>query len=66
MVNFGVTAIRTIRLAALGAGASLALASPAWAQAIASIPEPTDLALFGLGVMGVIIGRQGSRKRPKD
>ncbi len=66
MVNIGVAAIRTIRLAALGAGVSLALASPAVAQAIASIPEPTDLALFGLGVMGVIIGRQGSRKRPKD
>jgi hypothetical protein len=41
-------------------------ATPALAQSAVSIPEPTDLALFGLGVAGLIIGRRGARKKPKD
>jgi hypothetical protein len=34
----------------------LATASPACASGT-SIPEPSNLALFGLGVLGVLIGR---------
>ncbi len=41
----------------------LSIAAPAYAAGTA-IPEPSTLALFGLGVLGVIVGRQGScRKR---
>jgi hypothetical protein len=42
------------------------LAAPALAQSPVSIPEPTDLALFALGFLGLIIGRQGARKKPRD
>lgn len=38
-------------------------ASPALAQTSTSVPEPTDLALFALGVVGLIVGRQGARRR---
>ncbi|MGN3973695.1 PEP-CTERM sorting domain-containing protein [Tsuneonella sp. SYSU-LHT278] len=38
------------------------IATPAQA-AQAMIPEPSTLALFGIGVLGVIIGRHGSRRR---
>lgn len=38
-------------------------ASPALAQASISVPEPTDLTLFALGVVGLIVGRQGARRR---
>ncbi|MEO5587866.1 MAG: PEP-CTERM sorting domain-containing protein [Novosphingobium sp.] len=37
-------------------------ATPALANSVA-VPEPTTLALFGLGVAGVIIGRRGGRSR---
>lgn len=30
------------------------------------IPAPGDFALFGLGVLGLVLGRYGSRKRPPD
>lgn len=39
----------------------LAIAVPAHAAGSA-ISEPSTLALFGLGVLGVIVGRQGSRR----
>jgi hypothetical protein len=42
------------------------IASPAFAQAGTPIPEPTDFALFALGVAGLILGRQSSRRSPKD
>ena len=32
----------------------------------ASIPDPSNLALFAIGVLGLIIGRQGSRTPPPD
>lgn len=38
----------------------LASASPAFA-ATAAVTEPSTLALFSLGVLGVIVGRQSSR-----
>jgi len=46
--------------------ALLALATPAFAQPSTSIPEPTDVALFALAVLGLIIGRQSSRRGPRD
>lgn len=41
---------------------ALGSATPAFADSVA-VPEPTTLALFGLGVAGVIIGRRGGRSR---
>lgn len=41
----------------------LAAAAPAHAWAGVQIPEPSNLALFGLGLMGVVIGRRLSRSR---
>jgi hypothetical protein len=40
----------------------LCMASPALAAGTA-VPEPSTLALFGLGVVGVIVGRYGARRR---
>ena len=40
------------------------MATPALAQGSTAIPEPTDLALFGLGVLGLILGRRGARRKP--
>jgi uncharacterized membrane protein AbrB (regulator of aidB expression) len=40
-------------------------AAPALAQAGGtSIPDPSGIALFGMGLAGVIIGRHFSRRRP--
>lgn len=52
----------TIRLACTSLIVALAAATPAFAQGLA-IPEPSTLALFGLGVAGVIIGRRGGHSR---
>lgn len=44
--------------------AAFATAVPAMAQSAGiSIPEPTDGALFALGVVGLIVGRQVAQKR---
>jgi hypothetical protein len=40
----------------------LGFATPALAAGVA-IPEPSSMALFGLGVIGVIIGRRGARRK---
>lgn len=40
-------------------------AAPLHASTSASVPEPSDLALFALGLLGVIIGRHGLAP-PKD
>jgi hypothetical protein len=40
--------------------------TPALAQTGVQIPEPSDFALFALGVAGLIVGRQSSRRSPKD
>ncbi|GAA4042931.1 PEP-CTERM sorting domain-containing protein [Parerythrobacter jejuensis] len=44
----------------------LVLAAPASAQSGIAIPEPSNWALFGLGVLGVLIGRFGIRSRRRD
>ncbi|RDC60657.1 hypothetical protein HME9302_01872 [Alteripontixanthobacter maritimus] len=36
-------------------------AAPAAAQ-VATVPEPSNLALFGLGVAGLIIGRYAAKR----
>ncbi len=38
-------------------------ATPAFAWAGVQIPEPSNMALFGLGVGGVIVGRIAARRR---
>ncbi len=50
---------------AAGVSATL-LAAPALAQGMASVPEPSNLALLAIGVIGVVLGRQGSRKPPAE
>jgi hypothetical protein len=59
----------TIRHALAGAvllcGAT-AFASPALAKGWIAIPEPTDITLFALGVLGLIVGRRGARRKPRD
>lgn len=48
-------------------GAAMLLAtSPAWAGGSVPVPEPADFALFAAGVIGLMIGRRGSRGRRRD
>ena len=51
---------------AIAVACSLLLALPAHAETSVALPDPSGLMLFSLGVIGVIVGRQASRKRPKD
>lgn len=39
------------------------IATPAFAGGGTPVAEPSHLALFGLGVLGVVVGRAGARKR---
>lgn len=41
----------------------LAGASPALAGTSSAVPEPSTLVLFGLGAIGVIVGRRGGHSR---
>lgn len=58
-----------ITRAAIGAAMLLA-ASPLMAgvgvRVAESIPEPSNIALFGLGMIGLILGRRGGRRKPRD
>ena len=40
----------------------LGFATPASAAG-AAVPEPSSMALFGLGVLGVVVGRHGARRK---
>lgn len=51
---------------AIAVACSFLLALPAQAATSIALPDPSGLMLFSLGVVGVIVGRQASRKRPKD
>ena len=44
--------------------AGFGLATPAMAQGWVSIPEPTDMTLFALGVTGLIVGRYAAKRKP--
>jgi hypothetical protein len=44
----------------------LTSSTAALAQEGIKIPEPTDIALFGLAVAGLIIGRRSSKAPPHD
>ncbi|MFM6949760.1 MAG: hypothetical protein ACKOW1_01915 [Novosphingobium sp.] len=48
--------------------ASLALtaSAPALAGNGVSIPDPSATTLLALGVLGLIVGRQGGRRPPRD
>ena len=49
----------------LTAAFAIFVASPALAQTGgSSIPDPSGIALFGMGLAGVIVGRHFSRRRP--
>lgn len=41
-------------------------AEPVHAGGFASVPEPSNLTLFGLGLLGIVIGRQAARRRTRD
>lgn len=44
---------------------AIAGASPAYAWAGVQIPEPSNMALFAMGLAGVAIGRRFSRARQR-
>lgn len=46
--------------------ACLATAAPAWAEQGAQVPEGSQLTLFALGVLGVIVGRRASMGGKRD
>ena len=48
-----------------GIAASLLLALPAHAQSV-SLPDPSGLTLFSLGVAGLILGRRAAARRKRD
>ncbi|MCR2833002.1 PEP-CTERM sorting domain-containing protein [Parerythrobacter lacustris] len=38
-------------------------ADPAFAQDPAAVPEPSNIAIFGLGLLGLIVGRHFAKNR---
>ena len=42
------------------------IASPALADGGTQVSEPSTLALFALGTLGVIVGRHFAKRRPSD
>ena len=42
---------------------SILAAAPAMAAGGVSIPEPSDLSLFALGVVGLLVGRHTAKRR---
>ena len=42
---------------------SMLVAAPAMAAGGISIPEPSDLSLFALGVVGLLVGRHAAKRR---
>jgi hypothetical protein len=52
-----------LRLACAAAILILSGATSALAATSSAIPEPSTLVLFGLGAVGVIVGRRGGRSR---
>ena len=46
--------------------AALVTSAPAWANDGTAVPEGSQLTLFALGLLGVIVGRRASMKRSKE
>ena len=42
---------------------SILVTAPAMAAGGVSIPEPSDLSLFALGVVGLLVGRHAAKRR---
>ncbi len=40
------------------------IAAPVLAQTSIAVPEPSDAALFVLAIVGLVVGRHSSRRRP--
>ncbi len=53
--------MRNLKTLAGGLAISLAMITPAFAQA-GGMTEPSDLSLLALGVIGVVLGQRGARK----
>ncbi len=43
--------------------AILVMSAPLAAKDSAAIPEPSNMALFGLGLLGLVVGRQFAKSR---
>jgi len=54
--------MRVLKNLAAGILVSLVLSQPALAQS-GVMTEPSDLSLLALGVIGVVLGHRGARKR---
>ena len=55
-----------LRISSLALGAlvlSILAAAPAMAAGGIEIPEPSDLSLFALGVVGLLVGRHAAKRR---
>ena len=54
--------MRALQTLSAGVLVSLALCQPAFAQS-GVMTEPSDLSLLALGIVGVVLGQRGARKR---
>lgn len=54
--------MRAVTMMTAAIAASLLLAQPAFAQS-GIVSEPSDLSLLALGIVGVVLGQRGARKR---
>ena len=45
---------------------ALLTSAPAWANSGTAVPEGSQLTLFAIGLLGVIVGRRASMKRKRD
>ncbi len=58
--------IHLVSVLLLGAFPAVLMADQPTGQGQVTIPEPTDLALFALGVAGLLIGRRAAMRRRID
>jgi hypothetical protein len=66
-INHGERGLAAMTFRFAGWALAVALtASPAAAAGAIDIPEPGDPWLFALGVVGLLVGRHASRKKPPE